>query len=371
MPILGYGYLGVDLFFILSGYVIWHVHGAEFARANGVSRPRLFTRFMALRAARLYPVHLLTLGLVALLVWLAPQIGDPPLNPANYTLRELMQQLVLVQSWGFSGHLSWNYPAWSVSAEWFCYLLFPAIAFFAARSGRRGTIIAIGILLVGVTTTYWTAFGESLNQAVGALTLLRAAPEFLLGCLLCRLSGQVRMEDWPWGLILGVVFALWVASFFTFLPVALLALPLFAVLILAAASPRHWIARVASLRPLVAVGAASYSLYLMQAPVQKGARVLRHWVSPHHPLQSTFVFAVFFTLLAAGTYLVHRFAETPSRRLLRRRLDLWVPARPQAKGGGGAAGRGTARRLGRYALTGAEAPRGSPDARPGSWPRRS
>ena len=67
------GYLGVDLFFILSGFVIWHMHAQEMAEPS----PRKFARFMSPRFARLYPVDLFSLLLLAALFWLRPMWGTP------------------------------------------------------------------------------------------------------------------------------------------------------------------------------------------------------------------------------------------------------------------------------------------------------
>ncbi len=328
LPILGYGYLGVDLFFILSGFVIWHAHSRDFAQPT-VYR---FVRFLGLRAARLYPVHLFTLALLALLLWLAPRFGDPALNPANYTGRQLLLQLSLIQSWGFSDQLSWNYPSWSVSAEWFCYLIVPIAALAVSRSGLRGTVLAIVILMAGVSMTYLTVFDQTLNQAIGWLALLRALPEFLLGCLLRRLRGQIELETWPWTLIVAVMALVWTMAFWSVLPAGLLAIPLFCALILAASSAGSLIARIASWKPFVAVGAASYSLYLMQAPVQKGAGVLKAYLSPAHPARSAAIVVIYMGLLAGGTVLVHLGVENPSRRWLRTKIDFWLPRRDTAYG---------------------------------------
>lgn len=321
LPILGFGYLGVDLFFILSGFVIWHVHGAELGKPG----PRKLARFMCLRGARLYPVYLVTLALFALLLWLGPRLGDPPLNPANFTDRQLLFDLPLLQSWGFTNHLNWNYPAWSVSAEWFCYLFFPMAAVAAARAGRWGTAAGAALLMAIVCATYVTLFQHTLNQAVGMLALLRALPEFLLGCLLRQLFAQFRMEKWPWTAIVGSALLAWIVSFWTILPVGLLAIPLFTSLILAGATTGCTISRVLSARPLVMVGAASYSLYLMQAPVGKGAGVLKQYLSRAHPAESIAIVIAYLILLALGTALMHVLVENPARRALRARIDSWLP----------------------------------------------
>ena len=194
LPILGYGYLGVDLFFILSGFVIWHAHCRDFAQP----KVQNLVRFLCLRVARLYPVHLFTLGLLAFLLWFAPQFGDPPLNPSNYTGRQFLLQLALVQSWGFSDHLSWNYPSWSVSAEWFCYLCVLVVGLAISRTRPGGTVAAIICMIATAGVTYMTVFDQTMNQAIGWLTLIRAFPEFLLGCLLRRLADQVALDTLPW-----------------------------------------------------------------------------------------------------------------------------------------------------------------------------
>lgn len=314
------GFLGVDLFFILSGFVIWHVHGRELARP----RPRTFLRFLCLRLARLYPVNLFTLLVLAVLLVLRPHWGDP-LNPANYTGHAFLLYLALLESWGFTHHLAWNYPSWSVSAEWFCYLLFPALALIAAQGGKRGTVFGVGLLLATIGIAYMTLFRGTLNHAVGAVTLLRAGPEFFLGCLLRRLTRQIDMAAWPWTPILAALAALWACSFVTGLPVELLAVPLFAALIVAVAVSDGIVSRMARLRPVVAVGAASYALYMMQAPVQKTAHVLRQYLSVAHPVRDAGIIAAYAGLLATGTVLVHLGIENPSRRWLRGRIDTWLP----------------------------------------------
>lgn len=321
-PFVDFGYLGVDLFFMLSGFVIWHVHAPDFSQPS----PRRFGRFMALRAARLYPVHLFTLALMGLLLWAAPLWGSPPLDPDNYTIHTLLLQLTLVQSWGISDHGGWNYPAWSVSTEWFCYLLFPFAAVLVARLTSRGIRIGLLLLYLALGISFVTCFGKTMNHSVGLLSLLRATLEFFIGCLLRQYSLLASHRYWT-PVVLAAA-ALWASLFWTSLPIGLLAIPLFAALILAAGTPTI-IARLLTWLPMLAIGEASYTLYMMQAPVQKGARVLEHYFRPDQPVQNAVVAVAYLGTLALGTFLVHRFVENPSRRRLRYLIEAHLP-RPRA-----------------------------------------
>jgi peptidoglycan/LPS O-acetylase OafA/YrhL len=326
LPVLGYGYLGVDLFFILSGYVIWHVHGREMARPT----PRLFLRFICLRAARLYPVYLFTLAIFAGMVWLVPLCGFTILISSHYPVHHLILSILLVQTWGLTRDLTWNFPSWSVSAEWLCYLLFPLAAVIGVRLSRGAIVAGILLLLAAVAVIYFEVFDLKMNQPIGWRALIRAATEFTLGCLLREFQARVRTEAWPWTAITFGVAAVWAASFYTPLPVEVVALPLFATLVLAGSVPGNVVSRIASWRPFVAVGTASYSLYLMQAPVEKAAADLEQFLSPSRPLQSAAIVVTYAALLAAGSTLVHLLVENPSRRWLRGLIDTYIPvARPR------------------------------------------
>lgn len=333
VPIVNVGYLAVDLFFILSGFVIWHVYGAELSRL----RPKGFVRFLCLRLARLYPVHLATIGVLAALVWLGPRLGVPVPGPAYFTRHLLMLHLLLVRAWVGTRPIGWNYPSWSVSAEWFCYLLFPAIAMLIARSGKRGTVGSIVLVLIGIDALCVTAFGSSMNQTVGPPALLRAGPEFLLGCLLRRLRGQVLLERWPWTAISLGALALWVLSLAKGLPAGVLGIPLFAALVLAASTDGTAIAAILGARPLVAAGVASYSLYLVQVPVYTALGGLQPSLARADAIGSAAIVAVYLIALAGATVAMHRCIEAPSRRWLRRRIETWLP-RSDAKPRRGAAG---------------------------------
>ncbi len=122
------GYLAVDLFFMLSGFVMTHVYHRAFSE----SVTRHYRGFFVARIARIYPLHVLILLLfVATAVasqWTTGtatigSIRDIPLQGSE-SVSALVANLFMLQGLD-AGKLSWNYPAWSISVEFMAYLLFP------------------------------------------------------------------------------------------------------------------------------------------------------------------------------------------------------------------------------------------------------
>lgn len=128
MPMLQWGlrkgYLGVDLFFVLSGFVMSMVYGGRFVGMRPGSG-FAYLAFMVRRVARVWPLHAAMLAVLVVVPWLW---GVPPPG-----MRVVMENLAMVQAWGHSKQI--NPPAWSISTEFMAYLLFPLLA-VAALGGR-------------------------------------------------------------------------------------------------------------------------------------------------------------------------------------------------------------------------------------------
>src|SRR5262249_33673 len=88
--------------------------------------------------------------------------------------------------WGVTATPSWNAPSWSISAEWFAYLLFPLMA--PVLVGLRSVLIslAIAVAALAVTALMFALAGWSLNIWVGAPALMPVAGEFVCGAATCR-----------------------------------------------------------------------------------------------------------------------------------------------------------------------------------------
>jgi peptidoglycan/LPS O-acetylase OafA/YrhL len=173
---IGRARLGVDVFFILSGFILTHVY----LRGD---KPPSVKKFIIARFARIYPVHLaILLGLVVLYV--GASLVGVQLDATHFNATDFFRTLLLVQAWFPTQVLNnWNGPSWSLSAEWFVYLAFPAYAWLALKWRERPLIlIALSVLAFAILDyLYSGAFGIVLPNAEDNLGILRIIPEFLLG----------------------------------------------------------------------------------------------------------------------------------------------------------------------------------------------
>ncbi len=144
---VGKGYLWVEFFFILSGFVLTYAYGVrwrEFLHA------RHYLRFQGTRLARLYPLHVtmlfVILAMVVTLRTLAARHGyvsiyDEPYHPIN-TWPTFVANIFLVQAWNIFPYLSWNGASWFVSVEFLLCLMIP-LYFTIARGGIAGALLLI------------------------------------------------------------------------------------------------------------------------------------------------------------------------------------------------------------------------------------
>jgi peptidoglycan/LPS O-acetylase OafA/YrhL len=307
IPGLGRAYLGVDLFFLLSGFVISHVYGREMAsdwRGH-------WHDFATMRFARIYPLFALTTLLVV-----AVHAAEPlPLLNVSLSYRSLALQPLLLQTWGDG--LSWNYPAWSISTEMFAYVFFVFAAAVLVR-GRHPLPIAAACIamLVGLSL----ANDGRLNIFWGAQSLLRTLAEFTLGALLHRAyAGGQRVGGRA---LAGSAIALALLAAATRWDLFLVGL--FACLIHYGTDSRTRMARLLGSRPALALGAWSYSIYLLHVPTHYA--LMAAFATAGHPVAGLSVpgariLAVATAAAVVGlSALVFRYFEVPMRRSIRRRL---------------------------------------------------
>ena len=185
------GYLGVEAFFVLSGFILCHVY----LRGFGEGRFR-YGDFLWNRLARVYPLHLATLAGVGAMAIVAGLVGIA-VDPNILAWKALPANLLLVHAWGFAPVSGWNHASWSISAEWFAYLSFPAFAFTAWKLRERPVVAVLGALAViaALYPTFQALAGFPLTDATIQWGALRIVPCFAYGCALHALWRSGRFPD--------------------------------------------------------------------------------------------------------------------------------------------------------------------------------
>ncbi len=166
--------LAVDLFFMLSGFVLVHVYAAKFEA--GVAP--FWKPYYAARFARIVPLYLATLA-ACLGIFFAGSLVFGKW-PAHVTWDIVLTNLFLLQGWPGLFHMSLNTPSWSLSVEIFCYVLVMPLALFLNRRLRRSWIVVILIVLL----VAWRAALVSGDS--GWVGLIRGITGFLAGSLLYK-----------------------------------------------------------------------------------------------------------------------------------------------------------------------------------------
>jgi len=313
-----YSQFFVDLFFVLSGFVLTFRYLAPLSREQIDGREFFFLRF-----SRLYPLHLLTLLVCAGVEWSLMAQHQPTVIYSQDDLYHFALHLTFLQLW-FEHGLAYNYPSWSVCAEVFVYLLF----FLYARK-RSGIFSAASALTVFVGIAVLTSWSLPLLNR----NMARAMVGFFMGAL--AFQATERLDRARLGHTLGtaclaafvsiVVIAnrigydSWIGS--DPLPYGLILFPLLTVAALKT-PPLAWFL---SLRPLTFLGNISYAVYLSHVPIQMIILAVTRARHATIPTSSPWFFWVWIaTLVSVGTA-VHYGFERPARRWLRDRLVARAP----------------------------------------------
>lgn len=277
-PLLDSGAQGVDLFFILSGFVLtWNY----LDRMGPSWSTRATVHFLWLRLSRVWPVYLVTMHLAALWIIVTLHVGNVPSPDAEkLTAISYLRQLLMIQLWfePFFDGTSWDGPAWSISAEWLAYLLFGVLImmiFRIARVSRTRTLLMLAVFAAlpptllllgsGVLYTPWS-------------WLPRIVAQFTAGALACAAVRRLRPSEGG-RRVAGYLSLLLVAAlvgglyYYQAHPVsgmvdsggvmAVLFLPL----VVALSVGTGTLPALLSTRPFIYGGQISFSLYMIHEPV--------------------------------------------------------------------------------------------------------
>ena len=302
--VFGCGYVAVDLFFVLSGFVIALNYGALFQNRGLAEAPY----FLTVRLARIYPLHLFILCVMVITPLGLLLTGHAKL-PARYDPGYFFLSLGLVQNWGFTNQIAWNDPAWSISTEWLAYILFPLFVWlFAAMNPSRGKLIAVIAALLLVLGAGARSVG-GLGGDIAHFGVPRCLFEFLIGMSLYYLTTCTPRRQWISFLafIVGIiaigVFVSGIQPDYMVVPVG------FLLIVYALSDQTMIISRVMSWRHFEMIGIISYSTYMVHILVDDWVKIIL--VRPSLPGWIAFPSAIILTcVLSVALYHV---VEVPSR----------------------------------------------------------
>jgi peptidoglycan/LPS O-acetylase OafA/YrhL len=299
-------FLMVDLFFVLSGFIISYVYYNGRMLSPDERRSFWFARF-----ARIYPLHIFALllttaiafGTTALLIVAHHHAAVPG------TFGDWLRQALLLNAW-FPSTNEWNIPSWSISAEVVAYVVFPfAVALLAVGWGRL--TIALAAL------TFYVLVGSSLNIAYG-IAPLRCLSGFGLGMLVFAHRDN-RLADWQLA-GLQVASIAWICFCLAFTIRDPLIIPAFVLLVFSTWQDRGAVASVLSTKPVHWLGEISYSVYLLHAPI--GFAFWFVWIRCPAvfslPVGRVVSVAAYLSLVIAASHLSYLWIEKPCQRALKR-----------------------------------------------------
>jgi peptidoglycan/LPS O-acetylase OafA/YrhL len=306
MALCAKGYLAVDLFFMLSGFVIW-LNYAPWFQARGWGG---YGSFLQKRLARVWPLHATVL--IAMIGLASVLAATGRTAPQSYPWPQLPLHFALMQNWGLTHELSWNHPAWSISTEFAAYLTFPLLVLVAKpnRWPIWAQAAAIGALGLGLHLLMTANGAITLGNDIAGLGLYRCLVQFAMGALICLI--WQKSAPHPLTLICTVLFvaiaALWLTGYWP----ETLAFPLaIAPLLLALAHGDSLRWNILRARPLVWLGEISYSTYLVHFAGWIIFKLLFVRDAAHVPIWQT---AVFMALVLVGSIISYRLIEQPGRR---------------------------------------------------------
>lgn len=268
------GWLWVDFFFVLSGFILCYVYADNFKNSvNAVG----YWKYIKARFARVYPLHFVTMiwCLGCALIIIRYGKGFHPFYRDMFDPLSAIPSLFLAQSLGLYITAPLNTPSWSLSTEWWMYMVFPLLVPVFHRLGTLGKAIALAAIAslflfvkyyLGPTNLPFPGGSPSLD-VVADFGIFRCMAGFLLGMFLFTLyqeSAGYNFFRKSW------VFALFFFGALTAMQFGvedILVIAIFPFIILSAAYNTTAVKKILELPFLQRLGDWSFSIYMVHVPL--------------------------------------------------------------------------------------------------------
>ena len=248
---LSAGPFGVDIFFVLSGFIIAQTYRSLTLRG--------IPEFLFKRLARVYPLHFIVLSLMVPGVFVLGLMGRTPVDPDYFAYHRLPYHFTLTFAW-FGHPVGWNGPAWSVSIELLAYAAFPGLLMFSKRlSAPPRILLAILCAVALVALLGYVGF-----ETTGIGAIARGLLGFTIGVLMQSVAPSGFTVPLASSAALVALIALAVLS-----DDSIVLAPLAAAILIPALAGRGRDPFIVALStgPALLLGRISYSIYLLHFPL--------------------------------------------------------------------------------------------------------
>jgi peptidoglycan/LPS O-acetylase OafA/YrhL len=310
-PIMRAGAARVDVFFVLSGFVLTHIY---WARTDAKFD---FSGFLQARFARLVPLHLFALSILAALVVGAKLVGKAG-EVDQFTIEGLLANIFLLQSWGIAGSNVWNFPAWTISAEFAGYLLFPLFLMLATCFRRAPMLFltcSLGVLIT-IDFAFQTILGRGLSQSTTDLGSVRGSAVMLVG-----VAGRVIFEKMSVSRSVALACATCgaiVALVGSFLAISIALVAFGAVLLVMGLAASDALGTKSWLNgpTMVRLGTWSYGVFILHVPVYMVVKSLSDLVG-YGLVVNLVTCIIMLSLVVFVAAFAHHIIEEPARKWIR------------------------------------------------------
>lgn len=336
--ILNRMYLMVDFFFVLSGFILCYVYSKNF---EGTVKAQDFKKFTIARFARVYPLHLFSLLLTTLFLFLLHQCGAKvsPILDAENSVYSFITNLFLLHSMNLHKWFTFTHASWSISTEWWMYMLFPFLVSPFMKLSKPGRLVIFalciaGYLVIGYVLVPLVTVPDASFRKVSPFSLNVAYQFGFLRCMFGFVIGMMvyygYKEDWGIKLFSsGYTFLILIAGLALCLHFAVLdifTVLFFPCIILSAAYGNKNLNTILASKPLQRLGDWSFSIYLIHQPfLYQGAALMQNQdktgiVIPKMTMfNSWLICIIFIAFILFMSYLSYRFIELPARNFINKK----------------------------------------------------
>ena len=310
-------YLMVDLFFILSGFIISFT-----ARPDGRTMTRQECRkFYRMRVARIFPLHVFCLlylsvffaAFAAYLTWQGQPLDQDRWGPMGAF--SFLRELLLLHAWGGEHSPTWNIPSWSISAEFLAYLSFPILV---ALLLFRGIDMVLALLAVGFFCYIGSTTGDL--DIISGLSGMRCLAGFIIGMLVFKYRGLMASLSDAQLTIIQMLSAVWAVIVLAADLNDALVIPAFTLFVASTWGDNGLLARLLSASGFQFLGKISYSIYLNHFCLIQILSFFWSRLSPALLLDPWIIRIIWIALVVTMTLAVSiatfQWVEQPTRRYL-------------------------------------------------------